>query len=378
MLHLHHVNLQRITGGGEVYTHALTRAFVAAGARVTLYAHPDNRLLGDLSTAGAEVVHVPSEADLALRVPADGSPVITQSPLSLDLKATLRRAHPLVEFSHLPITSGRSADGVQQCDLAVTVSRYCIGLLRAAGVGHVYPEPMYGTTETQPGDTVPIIPASPYRWDLRKPRDRVLGALEPLAARFRSRAPFAPKPGLTLGVVSLLSTIKQFPRLFSLIAKPLARHAEVHVEVFGDGGYAQVRDIRRALSPLGARARFWGYQRNVRAIYPRLGYLLAGLPEKEALGLNVLEAQMCGTPVLAPRAVPFTETMVDGASGFLYRDPREDDATEFAALVEELVVRRLRPDPRVAAAEHLRQFSFEALVGRARGLIARIATLRRP
>ena len=99
------------------------------------------------------------------------------------------------------------------------------------------------------------------------------------------------------------------------------------------------------------------YQRNVHAIYPKLDYLLAGLPEKEALGLNVLEAQMCGTPALAPGAPPFTETVVDGKSGFLYRDPREDAGAGFDALLQSIVKGRPRPDPRVAAADHLRQFS---------------------
>lgn len=376
MLHLHHVNLQRITGGGEVYTHALTRAFASAGARVTLYAHPDNRLWDNLPAQQARIVRVAGQSELIGHLSSGDGVVVTQSPIATDVKAALRERHRIVEFSHLPITSGRGAEGVRHCDLAVTVSRYCIGLLRSAGIEHVYPEPMYGTTEAQPGDATPIVAASPYRWDRRKLRDVVYGALEPLAARRRPREAFVPRPGLTLGVVSLLSTIKQFPRLFSLISRPLASQASVYVEVFGDGGYAQVRDIRRALAPLGPRVRFWGYQKNVRAIYPRLDYLLAGLPEKEALGLNVLEAQVAGTPVLAVRAPPFTETMVDGASGFLYRDPREDDAAGFAALLERLVAGEPRPDPRTAAAEHLRTFSFDALVERTRALLARIAELR--
>lgn len=376
MLRLHHVNLQRITGGGEVYTHALTRAFAATGARVTLYVHPENRLWDDLTPQHAEVVRVTEQPDLMARLASGEGVIVTQSPIAADVKAALRRRCPVVEFSHLPITSGRGVEGVRHCDLAVTVSRYCIGLLQSAGIEHVYPEPMYGTTEAQAGDATPIVAASPYRWDRRKLRDVVLEALEPLTAHRRPREPFVRRDGITLGVVSLLSTIKQFPHLFSLIAGPLASHAGIFVEIFGDGGYAQVRDIRRALAPLGDRVRFWGYQRNVRSIYPRLDYLLAGLPEKEALGLNVLEAQMCGTPVLAPRAAPFTETMVDGRSGFLYRDPREDEAAEFSRLIASIVGGQTRPDPRVAASEHLAQFSFDALVSRTRRLLVHIAGLK--
>ena len=181
--------------------------------------------------------------------------------------------------------------------------------------------------------------------------------------------------GSRLWPVSRQLLPKQFPELFAILAPILARHDSVRLEIFGAGGYAQVRDLRRALAPLGRRARFWGYQTNVAAIYPQLDYLMTGLPEKEALGLNALEAQSCGTPVLAPDAPPFTETVVDGASGFRYRDPREDGGRHFAQLVEAILAGRPRPDPRVAAREHLAQFSHAALVERARGLLCALSDL---
>jgi glycosyltransferase involved in cell wall biosynthesis len=101
----------------------------------------------------------------------------------------------------------------------------------------------------------------------------------------------------------------------------------------------------------------------VAAVYRSIDFLLTGLPEREALGLNVLEAQVCGTPVLAPRAPPFTETVVDGVTGFLFTDPREDRGREFGALLDRLVATGLRPDPRTAR-EHLARFSFDAFADR--------------
>ena len=102
---------------------------------------------------------------------------------------------------------------------------------------------------------------------------------------------------------------------------------------------------------------------------------MTGLPEKEALGLNALEAQFSGTPVLAPDAPPFTETMADGASGFLYRDPRQDGGRHFEEILDAILAGRPRPDPRTAARNHLEKFTYAALVERARGMIKALSDL---
>ncbi|MCX7146581.1 MAG: glycosyltransferase [Sulfuritalea sp.] len=131
-----------------------------------------------------------------------------------------------------------------------------------------------------------------------------------------------------------------------------------------------MRDLDRALAALPpGQVRFWGQQGNVAAIYPQLDYLLSGLPEKEALGLNIIEAQACGTPVIAVHAPPFTETVSNGLTGFLYRDPREDGGADFGRLLDELLAGRARPKPELADT-HLAQFSFEAFVERLRPVVA--------
>ncbi len=363
MLRIHHVNLQAGGGGGEFYTHALTRALRDAGAEVTLYVHPGNRLWDGLSG----VVPLAGEEELHDRLPA-GSLVVTQSPLRLSTLERIARVHRWVAFAHMPIAEGRSAEHFRAARLVVTVSRYCIELLRRAGIAQVYPEPLYGIADVARPAGGPIVARSPYVWDRRKFRDRLLGWLAPGVENFRARGEYAKRSDLTLGIVSLLSPIKQFPALFSLLAPHLAHHEDLSLEIFGNGGYAQVRDLRRALAPLGERVRFWGYQENVAAIYPQLDWLMTGLPEKEALGLNALEAQACGTPVLAPDAPPFTETVLDGQTGFLYRDPRADGGADFGQLLDSIAAGRPRPDPRAATA-HLAKFSYPALVERTRKLL---------
>ena len=374
MIHIHHVNLQPFVGGGEIYTRSLTRALVDAGANVTLYAHPAVRLWDGMDGPGLDVVRIENENRLLERLPGKGALVLTQSPISPRCVERMAAVHRVAGFAHMPMFR-RSAESLRPYHLLFTVSRYCIDLLHAAGLAQVYPEPVYGTADLS-RSSEPVIRRTPYIVDPRKFRDVLIGGLGALAGiANRKTEPFNKQPGLTLGLVSLIAPIKQFPELFSILAPILARRPAVNLEIFGAGGYAQVRDLRRATAPLGRRVRFWGYQTNVGAIYPQLDYLMTGLPEKEALGLNGLEAQACGTPVLAPDAPPFTETVLDGASGFRYRDPRQDGGRHFEEIIDAILAGRPRPDPRVAAREHLAKFSYPALVARARGLIDRLARL---
>jgi len=187
--------------------------------------------------------------------------------------------------------------------------------------------------------------------------------------RRRMRPAYARLPGVTLGIVSRLTPIKQFPLLFRHLAPVLARHPRFRLEIFGAGGYASVRDLRQALAPLRERVRFWGTQKQVGAIYRRIDYLMTGLPEKEALGLNVLEAQACGCPVLAVDAPPFTETVAHEITGLLYPDPRADRGAGFELLLARLGSAPFRIDEARAVA-HLARFSTEAFRERVAAMIS--------
>jgi hypothetical protein len=89
MLHIHHMNLQPLNGGGEVYTHAMTRAFAQAGASVSLYVHPSNRLWDDLARPGIERVEAEDEAAFLARLPTSRSLVVAQGPISRDCATAL-------------------------------------------------------------------------------------------------------------------------------------------------------------------------------------------------------------------------------------------------------------------------------------------------
>jgi len=272
---------------------------------------------------------------------------------------------------------GRTPAPLRPFDLVLAVSRYVIASARAAGLERVYPEPLYGTADLAPRGAGggPLRRRSRYDWDKRKFRDRMLGLLEPLAAPFQPRPLYQRRPGLTLGVVSRLTPIKQFPELFAILAPVLARLPQVNLEVFGSGGYASVRDLEQTLSRIADRVRFWGHQADVAAAYRAIDFLLTGLPEKEALGLNVIEAQACGTPVLAPDAPPFDETIAHGITGLRYRDPRADAGADCERTLRVILSGKFRVDAQGARA-HLAQFTEEAFARRAATLLAYLRALR--
>lgn len=359
------VNLQTGLGGGEIYTCFLGQALRALQRPFDLVVHRDADWWRTLDI-GATRVHAVGSPDEILGLPFPRPAwLIYHTPDAGPRLASLRQQRCRVAaIVHMPLHQ-RASGHLHDYDRLFAVSGYVLAGLLEAGLTQVHREPLYGVALLdRPGRNGPIVATSRYFWDTRKFRDRVLSHVHPIWHARRSTRVFTRKPGLTLGIVSRLTPIKQFPALFGALAPVLAGFADVHLEIFGSGGYASVRDTQRALAPFRERVRWWGHQDRVQLVYPLLDYLLTGLPEKEALGLNVLEAQLCGTPVLAPDAPPFSETVLHGQSGYLYPDPREDQGAGFRHLLSDLISARVpRPDPR-RATDHLARFSQQAFCDR--------------
>ena len=365
------VNLQRGFGGGEVYSAFFTRALEALGVQTVLYAHRDAPFWETHLPASAKVVRVRQIEDIVESLPRERSWLAFHTPGVESAVAPLRAAgHRLTAFAHMPLY-GRNPESLRPYEALFAVSRHVAASLEAAGLQGIYPEPLYGVAQLEGRSELdaPLRAASPYDWDTRKLRDRVFGLGYALYERRRMRPAFARLPGIALGIVSRLTPIKQFPLLFRDLAPVLARHPQFRLEIFGAGGYASVRDLRRALAPIRGRARFWGAQTQVGAIYRRIDYLMTGLPEKEALGLNVLEAQVCGCPVLAVDAPPFIETVAPETTGLLYPDPRTDQGAGFDRLLARLAGTPFRIDE-PQAAPHLARFSSDAFRTRVAALLA--------
>ena len=86
------------------------------------------------------------------------------------------------------------------------------------------------------------------------------------------------------------------------------------------------------------------------------------MPEREALGLNAIESCVAATPMLAIAASPFSETMKDGVTGFLYTNPRRDAGVDFDRVLTAIEY-GTRPQLG-AAATHLERFTFERFADR--------------
>lgn len=362
-------NLQRHFGGGEVYTRFLCQAMAQLGWQVHLFVHCEAEFWQTLDLGDTQLVPVSDAADAGRRLPDRELLVLTHGSPPESLAHSLRPQHRLAAIAHMPMRE-RNAEPYRHADIVFGVSGYVIQTLIEKGIEKTYPAPLWGVASPirSPEGKVKqaIIQQSHFDWDERKLRDKTLGLLYPGWQRikhiFAPAAHFQRRPGITLGIVSRLTPIKQFPLLMQYLAPLMARHPLVNLEIFGAGGYASVRDLKTALAPLiqQGQVRFWGYQSDVAKVYSQLDYLLSGLPEKEALGLNIIESQWCGTPVIAVDAPPFDETVAHQRTGFLYLDPRQDQGDAFEQLLKNIASGELKRPKPLQATEHLQQFSFEA------------------
>ncbi|MCF8200141.1 MAG: glycosyltransferase, partial [Sulfuritalea sp.] len=290
------VNLQPHFGGGEVYTAFLCRALSQLGVPTRLLVHPRGAFWERLGLpADTERIAVSEAAELPGYLPAGPIWLLSHGPLPAVLRCAVPD-HLRSAIAHMPV-QGRNPTAFADHDRVYAVSGWVRDGLLAAGLP-AWETPLYGVAALEHrGDETEIRRFSRYDWDPRKGRDRLLGWLEPVAETLRPHPAFERRPGITLGIVSRLTPIKLFPLLFAHLAPELKRRPQANLEIFGSGGYASVRDLDRALTVLPrGQVRFWGQQSNVAGVYRQLDYLLSGLPEKEALGLNIIEAQACGTP----------------------------------------------------------------------------------
>ena len=360
------INLQTNFGGGEVYTAFFCRALSALDVPTKLLIHPHAIFWQELKLPKNTTLVKVDPKSLVDSISSKDTWILGHSALPPSvLKARGNRLKTAI--AHLP-RQVRDPSSYRKHDMVFPVSIRVQQELKYDNIP-TWDEPLYGVADlsARKKDFV-IRKTSRYDWDKRKVRDLLLGKMEPFLQPLLSKPKFVKKPGITLGIVSRITPIKQFPLLFSLLSKVVLQYPQFNLEIFGSGGYASIRDLRKALNPMHDRVRFWGQQKDVALVYSHLDYLMTGLPEMEALGLNVIEAQVCGTPVLAPNNLPFTETILDEKTGFLYTDPREDSGENFEKLLNKILslTKKINPNSQT---QHLEKFAMSSFTNRIKDIV---------
>jgi glycosyltransferase involved in cell wall biosynthesis len=127
-------------------------------------------------------------------------------------------------------------------------------------------------------------------------------------------SPDARPPGRYALVVSALVPYKRIDLAISACAR-----ARVPLIVAGDG--PERGTLERQAAAAGGEVTFLGRQsdEDLRSLYR--GAAVALLPGEEDFGIVPLEAQACGRPVVALGRGGAVETVVDGETGVLVREP---------------------------------------------------------
>jgi glycosyltransferase involved in cell wall biosynthesis len=366
-------NLSPTLGGAEVYTAFFSRALEAHGWPTRVVVDPAARFWDDLNFGGVRRSPFRPGTDA---LEHDDVAVIHTS-LPDPVLAALANQF-VVGLAHQALYDETRPAYYSRADLLFAVSRHVGATLQRHGLHRVYPIPLYGVADLDRGGAASALVAGAlFDADARKLRDRVLAALNRARRTIAGPRRFERRIGLTLGIVSRIAPLKQFPALFEWLVPILARHRRVNLEIFGAAvGYKSLADLQDALSPLGPRVRYWGHQRDVASAYRALDYLLTGLPEREALGLNAIESCLAGTPVLAVAAPPFSESMKEGVTGFLYGDPRKDSGADFERVLTGIENGELQLD-RAAAAAHLEAYSLPHFADRVDAAMKEVAAMAR-
>jgi len=313
------INLAHSLGGGAVYTQFFSKTLLDMGWKVVLFIHEKAAFWSTLNMPGAVLIPVLRQHDILDHLPTNRSLFITHTTTAGRLARALRERHLFVAFAHMPMY-GRRPDAFDLYHDVLPVSRHVLDSLRSLNITHYYPHPLLGMADPErlktDGDAN-IISHSPYDWDLRKGRDRLLGLIYPFYRKLAPARCFSKKEGLTLGIVSGITPIKQFPLLFEHLSPTIRKFPKVNIDIFGGGGYASVRDLKRSIQPIRNQVRFWGQQDNVARIYPLLDFLLTGLPEKEYDGLVVARVDLGWGTVYLGRRDP-TDLYVELGKWFFY------------------------------------------------------------
>jgi glycosyltransferase involved in cell wall biosynthesis len=215
---------------------------------------------------------------------------------------------PVVLHLHdlLPGVAGRlRAAAVRVADASVAVSNPVVGCLPERARSRV--------TVIHNGVDPMALSPGPARPDIRREL-----ATDPSAPIVLAMCRLDPRKG-----------VDQIIRAVAALDGDLGR-AQLAVVGAGSTGESLARRLRLlGAELLGDRVQFLGPRQDIAAVL-RSADVLVQASAREALGLSVLEAQACGTPVVAYPASGTSEIVRDGETGLL---ARQDDVAHLSACI---------------------------------------------
>lgn len=192
---------------------------------------------------------------------------------------------------------------------------------------------------------------SEYLWNRRKIRDVLLCRLEKLGLypfqKFGENIGFqeaTSKPVVQLGVISRLARLKQLPTLIKCMVGEISEGLAIdfRLHFIGAGPWRVVQEVKGAIPRrFRPNVHFWGWQPDAHRLMRYFDAIVLGMPEKEALGLNVLEATFHKIPLIGIDGGPFREVIEPGRNGWLIS--REHSSRDFKSTLETLFGIRDQP-----------------------------------
>jgi glycosyltransferase involved in cell wall biosynthesis len=178
---------------------------------------------------------------------------------------------------------------------------------------------------------------------------------------------FEPDPAARAAQPTLLylGRLKRYKRL-EVVLEVLERNPAAVLEIAGDGDHRPALEADIRARGLGDRVRMHGHvgERQKRELYQR-AWLNVTASSAEGWCLSVMEAAACGTPSAALAVGGLPESIDDGRTGVLARDPREL-AQKVGAILGDS---ELRDSLGAAALRRAADFSWDATAGNTLALL---------
>lgn len=262
----------------------------------------------------------------------DAKPSIVHANATATLPAVIPAARalrvPVVAHLHLPTTrEDRLLSLLHQATVSVGVSEYAVAGLRADGMPPSAVRVIYNAVDVdrlRPGDT----------------------------SGLRASLGIAPSDLVLAGVGSLIHR-KGHDVTVRALAALHRRGVAAHLLLCGDGEEGEALRALARTEGVSERVHLLGYRPDVGAVLRDATDLFVTSAREETLGLNVLEAQALGLPVVASDIAPHREAVSDGQTGILVRPEAPD------VLADAIATLAAAPERRAALGAAGRAFTAE-------------------